>query len=475
MGIDLGIMRVMSDLVSRMTLGRGLGQSFGGKRDYYKVFGYQETLTSRDLQQRYARQGIASRIVDAPAQALWDNPPIVSSNDEAWNQAWNRLVTKHALWEVILRLDKLAGLGRYSCMLIGVNDAMPTKNAGKPSTKAGNLREVLYLQVYSQESAQIKQISADANSPQYMLPEMYTISPFKQAADVIAGNVALPATSFEAHFTRILHLAENTLENEVFGSPRLERVYNDLDDLLKVSGGTSENYWLTANRGMQVDIDKDMELDAEDAKNLSDELDEYVHQLRRVLRTRGVKINNLGSDVPNPEQTFNMLIALLAGATGIPRRILIGAEAGQLASEQDRANWAERVELRRAELGEPKVIFPLIGKLTALGVLPSNDSLQITVTWPDAYRLSPLEIAQKSAQHARSATNFARAVDVLVKLKQGKPGTEDITDAEGNIIPGEPAQEGEDYTMILSVPWMQQMLGQTPTKPQLDDTGDLIK
>jgi hypothetical protein len=337
------------------------------------------------------------------------------------------------------------------------------------------LREVLYLQAYSQESAQIQRISSDASSPQYMLPEMYTISPFKQAADLIVGNVSLPSTSFEAHYSRILHLAENTLENEVFGSPRLERVYNDLDDLLKVSGGTAENYWLTANRGMQVDIDKDMELDAEDAKNLSDELDEYVHQLRRVLRTRGVKINNLGSDVPNPEQTFNMLIALLAGATGIPRRILIGAEAGQLASEQDRANWAERVELRRTELGEPKVIYPLIGRLTSLGVLPSSDSLKITVTWPDAYRLSPLEIAQKSAQHARSATNFARAIDTLVKLKQGTAGSPDQVDDEGNVIPGQPSQEGEDYTGIISVPWMQQMLGQTATKPQLDDTEDLIK
>src|SRR5690606_33041328 len=129
--------------------------------------------------------------------------------------------------------------------------------------------------------------------------------------------------SFLVHASRVVHIAENCLENNVFGSPRIERVYNLLDDLLKVVGGSAETYWLTGNRGIHIDIDKDMEMDPTDEKNLTDEVEEYQHQQRRFIRTRGGKVTNLGTDVADPTGVFNVLIAMLSGATGIPKRILI--------------------------------------------------------------------------------------------------------------------------------------------------------
>jgi hypothetical protein len=473
---SFGFIRALESLVSRSRLSAFLGKGFAGARDYYSVFGYQPDILYNDMLAKYARQGIAARVVDAPAQGIWDNPPTVTSNDPAWDAAWNRIVVKNNLWETLLRLDKLSGLGRYATLFVGINDSVPPSKPARlrSSTSAAALNEVLYLQVYSQETAQIGAFVTDPASPRYMLPDFYTVYPFK-AAENTQATPSTSAPAFRVHSSRVVHVAENALENTVYGAPRLERVFNDLDDLVKVSGGSAEGFWMTANRGMQVDIDKDMDLDADDAKNLSDELDEYMHQLRRVIRTRGVKINNLGSDVPNPEQTFKMLISMISGATGIPQRILIGAEAGQLASEQDRANWAERIEARRLEFAEPQVIYPLITRLTHLNVLPSSPDLTITVTWPEAYRLSPLERAQKNAQHARSATNFAAAIDKLVKLKQGTPGVAQSMDAEGKPIPGtgQDAVVGEDYTEILNVDWIKTMLGQDPVKPQLDDPGDL--
>lgn len=475
--LNLGIMRALNQVISRSGLARTMGQRFGGLRDYYEVFGYKKNLVYDDLLIKYIRQGLASRIVDAPAQALWDNPPLITSNNDEWNAAWARMVTKHAMWEAILRLDKLAGLGRYSCLLIGTNAPQSIDKPPRSVSNEGKLRELLYFQAYSQKTAEIKTINGDTSSSQYLLPETYTLYPFRQDDVGLMTKIegSMPATI--AHYSRILHIAENTLENQVYGTPRLERVFNDLDDMLKVSGGTAETYWTTSNRGMQVDIDKDMELTAADAEDLSEELDEYVHQMRRVIRTRGVKINNLGSDIPKPEETFNMLISLISGATGIPRRILIGAEAGQLASEQDRANWAERIVSRRKHFAEPVVIYPLISKLTNLGILPSGEDITVTVTWPDAYQLNPLELAQKAAQHARSMTNFAAGIDKLVKLKKGTPGIPAQLDAEGKEIPGTviEAEEGEDYTEIINLPWIKELLGQEPEQPQLDDPGDFTE
>lgn len=472
--VDSGFMRTLTGMIARSRLAGLFGQRFEGRRDYAEVFGYEGSLSYDKLLAKYLRQGIASRIVDAPAQGLWDDPPEVTSNSDEWNKAWNRLTVKHNLWQTLLRLDKLCGLGSYACLMVGVKGT-GASDRPVPARSGAALREVLYFQVYSQRSAVINKVSGDSTSTQFMLPEVYSINPNMQNEGQILPGMARAPGDFKVHHSRILHVAENILENAVYGSPRLERVFNDLDDMLKVSGGTAETVWLTSNRGMQIDLDKDMELTPEDAKNLTDEMDEYMHQLRRYVRTRGIKMNPLGSEVPDTTGIFNILISLISGATGIPRRILIGAEAGQLASDQDRANWAERITFRRKEFGEPQFIFPLISLLTSQGVLPAPDDLEIQVIWPDAHKMSPLEMAQKNAQHARSATNFASAIDKLVKIKNGTPAVPEALDAEGNSIPGTGTEgvAGEDYMEILNPDWVKTMLGQDPKRPRIDDPGDL--
>src|SRR5690606_4986055 len=164
---------------------------------------------------------------------------------------------------------------------------------------------------------------------------------------------------------------------------------------------------LTGNRGIQADVDKEMELDPSDAQDLSDELDEYMHSLRRIIRTRGVKLNPLGGEPPNPKEVFDMIIAIISGTTGIPKRILLGSEAGQLASEQDRANWAERIQDRRALVVEPYVLDPFIHRLMSVRILREEE---YEYKWPEAFRVSPLERAQTMAAQARAVGNLSRQV-----------------------------------------------------------------
>ena len=57
---------------------------------------------------------------------------------------------------------------------------------------------------------------------------------------------------------------------------------------------------------MQIDVDKDMELNSDDADDLTEEVDEYQHGMRRFIRTRGITIENLGSDVADPKNTFDV-------------------------------------------------------------------------------------------------------------------------------------------------------------------------
>lgn len=403
----------MSNLLQRMSLTRLLGKMFGGNRDLYKVFGYEQNITYEKAIARYRRQDIASRIIEAPANALWSNPPKLTTTNEDWNKAWNDIVKNRGLWNAIMRVDKMAGMGDFALLLIGfdASGSLDQPVIAKPN------RKVLYLQPYSYAATDIKTLVDKDTNERYLKPELYTIKP---SMDPMTKANPQPLTSslrniksMDVHYSRILHVAENYMQDEIYGNPRLERVWNLLDDVLKVAGGTAETFWLAGNRGMQVDVDKEMELTPDDEKDLNAEIEEYVHQLRRVIRTRGVKINNLGSDVPDPKNAFDMLLSLISGATGIPKRILLGSEMGQLASGQDRNNWAERIEERRKDFAEPVIIYPLIRTLTQAGVLPEAE---ITIEWPDAFKLTPFERAQTSAQKARSAANLAKAIETNDKI-----------------------------------------------------------
>lgn len=391
----------VSGIGSRLGMLAAIGQMFNGKRNLWDAFGYNRNLTYTHMLEKYRRQDITSRIVDAPADALWTNPPKFITEDAAWTDAWEAFVKEQKLWGVIGRADKMAGMGNYAALLVGFDGG---SKLDIPVSYQKS-QKVLYLQPYSVDSAEIDKFVSDPANARFRQPEVYSIGAV--AGKSVVGK-GVSTTKFAVHYSRILHVCENPLQDNIYGNPRLERVWNLLDDLLKVVGGTAETFWLTSNRGMQIDVDKEMELTPDDEKNLNDEIDEYVHQLRRVIRTRGVKINNLGSDVPDPRNTFDVLLSLISGATGIPKRILLGSEAGQLASDQDRNNWAERVDERRKHFGEDIVLIPLLNMLTAAGVLPEA---QVEIEWPDPFKMTPLEKAQTAAHMAKSATSLAKAME----------------------------------------------------------------
>ena len=432
----------MTTMSIRSMFAKALGAAFGGKRDLYELFGYSTVITHEMYLQAYKRQDIARRVIDAPINATWTDFPMMSLSDDAEtigveggnngtgsNQAWtewNDIVREHNVYKALKKLDTFVGLGQFAILLIGLDDG---KDLSTPVSQAHadrrTPRKVIYLQPYLEGSVKITEYDSDKNSSRFCQPTMYEINPGKLDSLIMnpqnrgttsAFDARLLDRSFKVHWTRVLHVADNTMESGIFGASRLEPVYNTLCDLLKVAGGTAETFWLTSNRGMQVDVDKDMEMSIEDEQNLADEIDEYEHELRRMVRTRGVKINPLGTNVADPKGAFSVLVQLLAAATGIPQRILTGAEAGQLASNQDRANWAIMVSERIIGFAEPSILKPFIKALERLGVLAVPDNL--TITWPDPFKMSPPERAATSAQMARSAVNIVRAMQQSQEMGQ---------------------------------------------------------
>lgn len=402
----------LQDLIRRTRLWMA-GMMYHGRRDLYELFGYNRNPKQLDYVARYLRQDIAKRIIDAPILAVWADPPQLDA-DPAFLTAWNVLINSQSpikLIATLIRLDKLAALGQFALLVLGFDDGADLSRPVK--SKQG--RKLLYMQPYAEMTVRVKEYDKDQQSSRFGQPILYTVSPGRFSPEIRTGMISQfvqeQRAPFDVHYTRVVHVAENLLEDSTFGRSRMEIVVNLLDDILKTAGGSAETHWLTANRGMQADVDKDMDLDETSAADLSQEIEEYQHDLRRFIRTRGVKITPLGSESSDPSGVFNMLIALISAATGIPQMVLMGSQVGKMASQQDRANWAERILERITEYEEPIVFLPLLARLIEAGVLPQPQNLQ--VSWPEAFKLSPLERSQTSAQMARSAANLTKTMSLL--------------------------------------------------------------
>lgn len=393
---------------------------FGQKRDLYNVFGWDRAISTDMMVEMYHRGGIAERAVNAYPDAIWARPPLiyddVEEEEDPFTTKWASLAEQAGLWDVLRRADILARLGRYSVILVGTD-----KN--NMSTELKGASEITYMQPYSELAAKVSSWEIDPNNVRFGLPKTYRISPDmgtqeKRTSSLGygSGGSAVPGRRpFEVHHSRIIHIAHGVIEDLVYGVPVLGSIWNYLTDLQKVVGGSAESYWLTANRGLQIDVDKDLQMSDEDAAALSQEAEEYSDQMRRILRTRGVNVKDLGSRVADPRGPFGVLVQLISGTLSIPQRVLLGSESGHLASTQDKGNWAEQIENHRALVSEPRILMAVLECFMNGGLLPEPKG-QVWVEWPDAFRPTPLERGEIASKTALAFNNLALGAKTLQNL-----------------------------------------------------------
>lgn len=388
----------MSILTLRSKFAELLGKSFGGKRDLYKVFGYPTKLRAEDFYSVYLRNDIAQRIIKAYPQATWRDAPEVTSENESFGEDFQALYKKHKLANYFERADRLSSIGHFGLLLMGFQDG---KSIAEPLEKGDH--PLIYLTPYGEQNITVTQWNMDSQSPRYGLPETYSV----QTGNPLGGKRS-STKSRNVHHSRVLHIAEMLDEDEVYGVPRLMAIYNRIRDLEKVVGGSSEMFWLAANKGLAFKADADAEFD-DDGQDVKDQAEEYQHELRRFMTLQGVDIQELGSNVADPSNNVNVLVDLISGTTGIPKRILLGNEAGELASSQDETNWNARVDERRNTFAAPMMVRPFIDKMVMTGNLP-DPSGGITVSWDEADALSEKEIAEIQKIRSETIDRISRAI-----------------------------------------------------------------
>jgi hypothetical protein len=477
----MGELTVNGALEQRRRLAAGLGLQFDGARDVFAAAGYDGDIAFERYRARYERQDIAARVVDAPAAETWRRAPVIvdgvtegdGRDDTEFAQAWaefasieevgDELEDRRTVWHYLRRVDELAGIGRYGVLLVGINDGLPLGEPLAPGRVAGP-DGYLYLSAFDEGDAQLMELENAPASRRYGLPLRYRLG----LGTNLQGDAMQP---LPVHWSRVVHVAEGLKGDEIFGTPRLRPVWNRLLDLEKIMAGAGEAAWKLLYKGLILSTRDGYRLDTTDGET-EEKVEEYIHGLRRFLQLEGMDVTVAGGEVVDPTGLVNLNVALIAAATNIPQRLLLGSERGELASSQDEQAWARYVAGRQRNFAEPMILRPLINRLVYAGVLPKPASGRYVVVWPEvreADAATDAAVAQAYAQALASVLpGSGQAIDVrefvaaLVRpldnrtavvaavtpepalLPAGVGGDEPDGDAPDDAPDDEPGEEGEE-------------------------------
>lgn len=397
---SLAILEKLGSFRSRLA-----GVQFGGNRDIYSVAGYpsEGQVKFEHYWGLYNRDGIGGRIVDMPAKTTWRTPPeiIEEGMPEAgteFTKAFATLAKRVKLWSYLSRVDRLAGIGRYAVLFIGVRGAND-QQLKLPMTRLSKPEDVIYLSVYHEKNAEIMEWETDTGNERFGLPKLYKL---KTTSENNTGFKS-KATDLVVHASRCIHIAEDVLEDDTYGRPRLERTLNRLFDLEKVAASTGESYWQLVTQILQAKIDKEIEVTEPQLAELDEKLGDMVHDLRRQFYGRGIELSWLNTQTPNVQQVADFYFSLIAGSSGIPKRKLFGSEMGELASSQDEANYIGLVNERQEQFAEPAILRQFIDRLILVGALPKPSKDEYQVNWPTLYEDSDKDKAAANLSRAQAA------------------------------------------------------------------------
>ena len=413
------------------------------RRDINEECGYPETITPQQYRYLYDREGVAKRVVAVVPEESWALLPEVYETEDGETEtpfevAWGTLVDEMNLFHHLYKVDEISGIGRFGILLLGIKDgstdlstpiagvsldgkspvAAPAPSAaggGDGGVGEGDVTRLLYLRAFDESVIQIDQRETNTQSPRYGKPTLYKVT-FTDHEGANAGGASGSGgglgVKHTVHWTRVIHVADNCMTSEVYGTPRMQVVFNRLMDLRKVYGGSAEMFWKGGFPGIAIEVNPNLP-DAElDTDTIKEEMDLYMNGLQRWIALQGVTAKSLSPQVSDPTAHIDAQLENIAITLGVPKRVFFGSERGELASTQDQLSWNKRVAKRQETYLTPQVLRPLVDRLIAVGVLPA---VEYHVEWPDLNTVTDLEKADVATKMvAALAAYIAGGCDAIV-------------------------------------------------------------
>lgn len=330
-----------------------------------------------NLYDRYALANAAvSRLNDncfqTEPEVIQGLPESRATAATAWEKKFATLAKRIGLWEKFREADKRRLVGRYSGLILKVRDSK------RFNEELGRIGEAQLVGLIPAWEGQLTVTEWDTNelSEFYGEPKMYQF--------VEAPTGGSPGRNVEVHPSRVIILGD-LRDGTNFLAPGL----NSLINIFKITGSGAEGMVKVAARQLGINFEKDVDLDGllrsagpgyDSLQTLFDEVTTGMNSgIDQTIVTKGATVNPLASAVPDPKNHFDINLQEYSASVDIPSKILVGNQAGSLASDQDQKYMNKRCQGRRIHRLTPDIEY-IIKRLTDCGVLKATES---SVLWDD--------------------------------------------------------------------------------------------
>ena len=429
----------------------GLGKSHNGERSTYEVYGYPERYYFRLGYDAIRREGIASRITTGVARSCWRNGfELVNNLDEKEPLLEGEIkeLNRMGLFNTLERADVLNRIGAFSVLLVGIPDG---QELDQPlGTVTGDGFKSIYFRPFAYDGVTVSSYNTDEMSPRFGMPEYYQLQVMGRG-DTQKTTVL---KSVIAHYSRVIHMAENLLDSSIEGVPALEPVYNRILDLDKVLGGSAEAYFRNARGKMAFEIDPAFSSDLMNNPAAKEQFDDAAKRFTNGWQDQivavGSKVNSVATAHQSPEHTIAGIMREISGYTGIPMRTLTGEGAGQLAGAEDRLAYNGLINDRQSHTCSAWV-YSLLEMLEASGMMTLPEEFDLY--WPLDEALNAIDEAAIANQRASTlkllteAASTAAGDGVNLESALENFGLQDIEVEEyeePDIVEAEPDQQLEE-------------------------------
>ena len=416
------------------------GKSPNGARDYFEIFGYAERLSFSEYYSMFLRGGIAHAVVSKIAKSCWRDVPALEVDDKPVLEDEINSLKQIGFFQSMERADILNRIGNFSVLLIGAPDGL---DLNQPLGQAKSL-DGYYFNPYAYDGIEITKWDNDPISPRFGKPVEYSL--MTRVGNDQNKQVLMSARV--VHWTRIVHMAEGTLDNSIEGASALQPVWNTLIDVLKTRGGSSEALYRNGRQKFALEADAGAAIDKSSVgiETLKEDVEAFTNNYQDFMRMQGMTAKVFQPNVASPRDNFDICIEEIAGVTGIPIRVLTGVGGGQLAGTEDRASWNSLVDDRQNSvcsgfLEQALDIFAEAG----LFELPED----YTIVWPVTPTLNETEEAKVLLAKSNAFKNVTIGLssiggaEVDAKTVFEQIGLEDI-EVDDSEIPPDPDEEDDD-------------------------------
>lgn len=408
--------------------------------------GYPDDPAYEDYRQAYDRIGIAKRIVDIwPDESFAAGLTVYETDDPEdteFEKAQRDLDRRLKLTSYLRRIDKLSRIGRFGLLLFGLDDDRPLDQPALSYNNDGTLRSnsrqsnVLFLRCFDEGSCSVSSFDENERSFRYGQPLFYELNFVNPKVRFIANPApAEPTVRRKVHWTRVLHVAANREGSEVFGTPQLKPVFNNVLDVRKISASSPEMWWQAGFPGYQFVTSPEFALANDlDADELEETMQKYVDRLQRTVASKGGEWKSMAPPAaPDPTNPLMAQMNLISAAIGIPVRILLGTESGHLASTQDSSTWKERVHGNQTDYTQPYLVGPCYERLIDYGALPRIE--RVLYAWRDLKTLGDEAQAEVGLKKTQALMQYVTGdVQQLIGRRHYLTFVLGMTDAQATAI-----------------------------------------